>query len=804
MNKLTRLFLAPIKGSEEYAERILFHKRGLVLVLFALMTLWLGWQASQIRPDASFVKMIPTAHPYVQNYLKNRDDLAGLGNSLRVAVAVKEGDIFSAQYQETLHQITDELFFIPGVDRSALKSIWTPNVRWTEVTEEGFAGGPVIPPAYDGSAESLEQVRANVLRSGQVGILVANNFKSAIVQVPLFDKHPDTGEKLNYQELSEQLETLVRDKYQNENIQIHITGFAKIVGDLIGGAAQVAIFFAIALVVTLVLLFLYSGSVAGTLVPLACSIIAVIWQLGLLKTLGYGLDPYSMLVPFLVFAIAVSHGVQLVNTISQESAKGADNWLAARRAFRALYIPGLTALLSDGIGFVTLMVIEIRVIQDLAVAASVGVAVIILTNLFLLPVIMSFVGIGSRATKRAERAAQKSDSSWQILTVFARPSGARAAVVVALGLLALGLYQGQQLQIGDLDKGAPELRPDSRYNLDNAFITSNYSTSSDIFVVMVRTEDEKCSSFAALSLVDRFQQYLTNIPGVQSSVSLVDVSKRVTAGLNEGNLKWRTISRNQFVINASLSYVPAELMNPSCSLLPVILFLDDHKADTLLQLTAAIEAFSAQHSSETIQFEMAAGNSGFEAATNEVIGTAQYQMLAWVYGVVSFLCLLTFRSFKTLICIIAPLALTSILCQALMATLGIGVKVATLPVIALGVGIGVDYGIYIYSKLNTYLVQGLPLADAYLKTLKTTGKSVAFTGLTLAIGVVLWVFSPIKFQADMGILLTFMFLWNMLGALILLPALACLLNCANTSADSTVVNGLSQRDKNREAENAVQ
>ncbi|SEQ88884.1 hypothetical protein SAMN03080615_03106 [Amphritea atlantica] len=785
MNKLSRLLLAPIKGSEEFAERFLFHHRLPVLLVFAALTLFLGWQAVQIRPDASFVKMIPTSHPYVENYLKNRDDLAGLGNSVRVAVAVREGDIFTAEFQQTLQKITDELFFIPGVDRAALTSIWTPNVRWTEVTEEGFVGGPVIPPDYDGSPESLEQIKLNILRSGQVGRLVANDFRSAIVQVPLFDKHPDTGEKLDYQVLSQQLETLIRDRYQSDNISIHITGFAKIVGDLIEGAAQVAVFFAIALLITLVLLYLYSRSITGTLVPLACSVIAVIWQLGLLKLLGYGLDPYSMLVPFLVFAIAVSHGVQIVNTIALESARGADRWLAARRAFRALYIPGLTALLSDGIGFVTLMVIEIRVIQDLAIAASLGIAVIILTNLFLLPVIMSLLGIGETATRRAREAEQKQHSGWQLLTWFATPSGARVAVVIALMMLLGGVYQGQKLQIGDLDSGAPELRPDSRYNLDNRFITQHYSTSSDIFVVMVSTDKDQCSSFSTLSLVDRFQYYLTNIAGVQSSVSLVDVSKRVTSGLNEGSLKWRTVSRNQLVINASLSYVPAGLMNPSCSLLPVIIFLDDHKAATLNNLTRQIASFAAEYGSDRIQFEMAAGNSGFEAATNEVIGTAQYQMLAWVYAVVGLLCLLTFRSLKTLVCIIAPLALTSILCQALMASFGIGVKVATLPVIALGVGIGVDYGIYIYSKLNTYLVQGMPLQEAYLNTLKTTGKSVAFTGLTLAIGVVLWVFSPIKFQADMGVLLTFMFLWNMLGALVLLPALACLLNCGAKATVTT-------------------
>ena len=787
MKKISSILLWPILSSEKFAEGVLFGYRRIVLLAFIAATAFLAWQATQIRPDASFVKMIPSDHPYVANYIKYKDDLAGLGNSIRVVVAAKEGDIFSAEFQETLKKVTDELFYIPGVDRSALKSIWTPNVRWTEVTEEGFVGGPVIPAKYDGSEASLEQVRINILRSGQVGILVGNDFRSAMVQVPLFDKHPETGEKLNYQEFSQQLESLVRDKYSNDRIDIHITGFAKIVGDLIEGASEVALFFAVAFVVTMVLLYMYSGSVMGTLVPLMCSFIAVIWQLGLLNLLGYGLDPYSMLVPFLVFAIAVSHGVQIVNTITLESATtGAGKVDAARHAFKTIYIPGLTALISDGIGFITLMVIEIQVIQDLAVAASVGVAVIVLTNLMILPLLMSYVGVGRNAIAKAKRSIEKTNSHWHLFSFFSKPFGATVAVTTALGLLVIGLYGSQGLQIGDLDKGAPELRADSRYNLDNNFVTENYSTSSDVFVVMVTTPEEYCSRFETLSLVDRFQFYLQNVPGVQSSISLVDVSERVTAGLNEGNLKWRSVLRNQYVINASLSYVPAGLMNSSCSLLPVIIFLDDHKAETLKAVTAAVEAFAAENASDEIQLHMAAGKAGFEAATNEVIETAQYEMLIWVYSVVSLLCLLTFRSIRTVICIIAPLALTSILCQALMAQFGIGVKVATLPVIALGVGIGVDYGIYIYSKMQTYLQQGHSLSVAYLETLQSTGKSVAFTGLTLAIGVVLWALSPIKFQADMGILLTFMFIWNMLGALILLPAIACLLHPENREVEKKV------------------
>ncbi|WP_083704968.1 RND family transporter [Motiliproteus sp. MSK22-1] len=775
----------PISQSESILERLIFRNRPAMLILFFLISLVLGYQAMGLKPDASFEKMIPGSHPYIQNFMSHREDLAGLGNSIRIAVEARDGDIFTAEYQELLKQVTDEVFFIPGVDRSALKSLWTPNVRWKEVTEEGFVGGAVIPNDYDGSDNSLEQLRQNTLRSGQVGRLVANDFKSSIIHAPLFDINPETGARLDYQAFSAQLEEVIRDKYQTDQFQIHITGFAKVVGDLIEGASEVVMFFLLALIITAILLYLYTRCLRSALVALSCSMLAVIWQLGLLHSLGYGLDPYSMLVPFLVFAIAVSHGVQIINGITMESAQGAEPLAAARRSFRSLYIPGLTALFSDGIGFITLMVIDIAVIQELAVAAAIGVAVVVLTNLLLLPVLMSYLSISPKALSHVAAQATANSlaqqqvegriakrSLWTLFQGFTRPRTAMVTVVVAGLLFAFGVNISRDLKIGDLDPGTPELRPDSRYNLDNAFMTSNYSTSSDIFVVMVETEAEQCASFENLDLIDRFQWEMANVKGVQSALSLADVAKSTLSGLSEGSLKWHALSRNQYLLNAALAYVPQGMVNAQCSLTPVLIFLNDHKADTLERVISAAELFAKNHNTDSIQFQLAAGNSGIEAATNRVIGTAQYQMLAWVYGVVGLLCLITFRSWRTLVCIIVPLALTSVLCQALMTFLGIGVKVATLPVIALGVGIGVDYGIYIYSRLESYLSQGMALSEAYLLTLMTTGRAVAFTGLTLAIGVGTWLLSPIKFQADMGVLLTFMFLWNMLGALVLLPALA--------------------------------
>ncbi|MDH4874034.1 RND family transporter [Pseudomonas sp. BN515] len=761
-----------------FLERLIFNNRPAVIVICLLVSVFLFWQAMHVRPSTSFEKMIPLHHPYIQKMLEHRNDLANLGNTVRISVEAVNGDIFSKEYMETLRQIHDEVFYIPGVDRSGLKSLWSPSVRWTEVTEEGFAGGEVIPQTYDGSAASLEELRNNVLKSGQIGRLVANNFKSSIVDVPLLESYPDPNDqgklmKLDYRQFSHELEEKIRDKYQaqNPNVKVHVVGFAKKVGDLIDGLIMVVMFFGIAFLITLVLLYWFTWCIRSTIAVLSTTLVAVIWQLGLMHTVGFGLDPYSMLVPFLIFAIGISHGVQKINGIALQSSDADNALTAARRTFRQLFLPGMIAILADAVGFITLLIIDIGVIRELAIGASIGVAVIVFTNLILLPVAISYVGISSKAIERSKKDAKRDHPFWRLLSNFAHPVVAPISVVIALIGFGGGLWYGQNLKIGDLDQGAPELRPDSRYNQDNNFIINNYSTSSDVLVVMVKTGPEGCSTHEALAPVDELMWKMENTPGVQSAISMVTVSKQVIKGMNEGNLKWETLSRNQDVLNNSISRAEG-LYNSDCSLAPVLVFLNDHKAETLSRAVAVVEEFAKEHDKDGLQFLLAAGNAGIEAATNEVIAQAELTILILVYICVAVMCLITFRSIAATLCIVLPLILTSVLGNALMAWLGIGVKVATLPVIALGVGIGVDYGIYIYSRLESFLRAGLPLQEAYYETLKSTGKAVLFTGLCLAIGVATWIFSAIKFQADMGLMLTFMLLWNMFGALWLLPALA--------------------------------
>ncbi|MBI5443149.1 MAG: RND family transporter [Deltaproteobacteria bacterium] len=762
------------RGAVAFLSRILFGYRGLVLASFAVLTVFFGWQAAQVRPETSFLRMIPTYHPYIKNFLKYQEDLKGLGNSVRITVETTQGDIFSQEYLATLQKVGDEVFYVPGVNRGGLKSLWTPLTRWTAVTEEGFEGGPVIPDTYDGSEESREQVRTNVLRSGEVGALVANDFKSSVIFAPLQDVDSQTGKKLDYAVLGKRLEE-IRNKYQKGPIKVHITGFAKVVGDLIDGASRVALFFGAAFVIMLVLLYFTSRCVRSTAVRAISSIVAVIWQVGFLHLLGYGLNPYSMLVPFLMFALGVSHGIQMGNAMSHEMLATDDKLLAARRAFQKMFAAGLAALLTCMIGFGTLFVIRIGVIQDIAIGASVGVGVVAFTDLMLLPVLMSYAGVSrkSLAHLRTEEGGERARHPvWTALANLSHPKAAAALIFIALVGLVGGLVERRGLKTGDLDSGAPELRPNSRYNLDNAFMAKNYSTSSDVLVVMLETPTAGNSRYKTVVAADRLGRRLRQVPGVQSTVGFPDVVKLLNSAFNEGNLKWQALPRSPQALDNLLTKVPETLSARNGALSPLVVFLTDHRAETLRRVTAEVEAFGAENDDPEMKFLLGAGNAGIEAATNVEIEKAAWLMSLLVYAVVFLVCLVTFRTLRGALCIVAPLLLTSVLCEALMARLGIGVKVATLPVIAVGVGIGVDYGIYIYNKMLEHLGKGEGLAKAYFLTLKGTGKAVAFTGVTLCIGVGTWAFSPIKFQADMGLLLAFMFLWNMVAALCLLPALA--------------------------------
>ena len=755
-------------------ERLIFGHRTPILVLFALGTMLLAAVAVYgLRIDCSFNKTLPVRHEYMRTYLDPKVAEFRGANRVLIALIARDGNMFTPEFFAALRKATDEVIVMDGIDRTRVQSIFTPNVRYLEVVEDGIEAGNVIPADFTPTAANMARVRDNIRKAGIIGRLVANDFSGALVSAIVLDQDAQ-GKPVDPIKVAHELELKVRQGIQGHGIDVRMIGFAKVMGDIADGVGSVVLFAVITLVLTLLAVRLYCQSWRVAFVPVLCSVVAVIWQLGALVLLRYGIDPIGLLVPFLVFAIGVSHGVQKISAVSDAAFAGLGSMEAARRTFRQLLAPAVIALLADLVGFVTILMIPVQVIREMAITASIGVAIVILTDLVLLPVVVSYVHFDAGYRGRVERRQHWLAGLWRRLSGITGRAPALAIIAVAAVLAALGSWKGRETPIGDTQAGVPELRPDSRYNRDNDVITSRFNIGVDVLTAIVESTEPVCVSHDLMSAVDRFGWHMRNVAGVQDVITLPFIAKIAIAGWNEGSLKWRSIPREQTQLTQSTRYIETStgLLNDNCDVVPVMMFLADHRAGTIERVVTAVKRWRNANPVAGAQVRLAAGNVGVMAATNETVKAKEMMILAGVFAAVLVMCLLTFRSVVGTILVVVPLALVSVLVYAVMALVGIGLKVSTLPMVALGAGIGVDYGIYLFSRMQEFLHQGLSVRDSYERTLRVTGASIIFTGITLAIGVATWVFSPLKFQADIGIMLTFMFLVNMLAAIVLLPALA--------------------------------
>jgi hypothetical protein len=397
----------------------------------------------------------------------------------------------------------------------------------------------------------------------------------------------------------------------------------------------------------------------------------------------------------------------------------------------------------------------------------------------LLPIMLSHVALSRETLQRQAFQETRANRVWTAAARCVEPRRARLIVGIAIAVAAAALFQAHKLKVGDYGIGVPELRPDSRYNLDNAVIVKKFAIGVNTLGVVAQTHGVQgaCTQYDIMSTIERFDWYMQNAPGTQSVISLPGLAKTVNAGFNEGNPKWRQLPRDPQVMAQAVTPIDTStgLLNPDCSAMQVLVNTRDQQGDTIADLVREVKLFAAANGSDKLEFKLATGNMGVAAATNEAVDRARYEMHFAIFGALLVMCMVIFRSLRATLCILIPLAIVSELCEALMPTLGIGLKVSTLPVIALGVGVGVDYGIYLYDRIERHLEEGKDLSVAFYEALNERGTAMVFTAVTMTIGVGTWAMSALKFQADMGVLLAFMFFLNMVGALFLLPALAAFL-----------------------------
>ena len=759
--------------SDSTANFLLSHRLP-IIILVVLSTLFFGYQGLNQKLSPGFDKSLPLSHPYMATYLDFRAEFGG-ANRVTVFIEDKRGDMFNPEFFQILDKVTADVLVMEGVDARTVTSLFTPNVNYVAVSEEGFTGSRMVPADFTATRENIEEVKGNLFKSSEIGKTVATDLSGALVVADLVEYDPVTGAEIDYTEFALVLEGL-RAKYSSENINIRIIGFAPFVGDIIDGAEGVILFFFIALLITMVFLIFFSGSWKLTVATISTALVAVVWQLGIVKLLGFGIDPLSILVPFLILAIGVSHAVQMTNVWRVGVVEGENSVDAARSAFYKLFIPGATALVSDAVGFAVIMLIDIPIIKELGITASIGVAVMLVTNKLMLPILLSYITLNDKEVERARRSVSGIDHPfWRWLSTMATPK--KSLVILAIGVVmaGYGYHMEGKLVVGDAETGAPEFWPDAQYNQDIRAVDAKFNVGLDEIIVLAKgTRSQLCVDFPVIHTIDDFVWAMQNVPGVRSVKALSQVIRERNIGNYEANPKFLGIPRNEQMISANIYRVEFSqaLFSNDCSTLPVTIYTGDHKAETLEAVVSAVKAFNQSNTNPDVEFILGMGNGGIMAATNEMVAGAQLKISLILFAAVTLFCYLTFMSLRAALCIVVPLGLVAYFSNAVMVHLGIGLKISTLPVLALGVGVGVDYGIYLFARMKAHLAEGVSLVDAYYHSLKDVGVAVVFTSITMSIGVATWWWSALKFQSDMGILLAYMFFVNMLGAIFLMPALA--------------------------------
>lgn len=753
------------------------HRRG-ILTALALFTAVMGWFALQLRMDAGFEKQMPTGHEYIETFQKYRSDVLG-ANRLNIVVKARRGDIWNAAALKRLYEVTQAVSFLPSIERLGVQSLWTPNSFVNEITEEGFRADPLIdgtitPEALDPA--TIANIRQATSQGGFIGTLVSRDETSAMVSAELIE-YDSSGEKLDYIAYNRLLEERLRAKFEDADFEIQIIGFAKQIGDIADGAQSVLKFCAIALLLTALAVYWYCHSVRFTLLPIVCSLTSLVWQFGTLRLLGYGLDPLAVLVPFLVFAIGVSHGVQQINYIVREIAHGRSNFDACRDSFSGLLIPGTLALVTAFVSFITLLLIPIPMVRELAITASLGVAYKIVTNLVMLPVAASYFSIDKAYADKAVIKRERRADWLRGLASLAQPRRAPVVVAVTAVVFAAAAWQSRDRVVGTLQPGAPELRADARFNRDAVSISSNYDIGLDWLTVVFEAPPDSCENANVGLYQDRFIWAMQPVAGVLSISSYAGQLRLFNEGYNEGNPKMSAVPidpGNYAALSTEIARVRG-LMRKDCSMTAVHLFLADHKATTIQRVIDAVKEFRAANVVPGMTIRLASGNAGVLAAIDDEVEKSELPMMLYVYAAIVILVFLVYRDLRAVVACCLPLTVGTFIGYWFMKELEIGLTVATLPVMVLAVGIGVDYAFYIYNRLLVHMAGGQGVVKAVEHAILEVGMATIFTAITLAIGVATWSFSQLKFQADMGKLLAFMFMVNMVMAMTTLPAVAVLL-----------------------------
>jgi predicted RND superfamily exporter protein len=796
-------------------EPLIFGRRALLMGVLLVISALLAVALLSIKSDSAFDKTIPLAHPYWQAQQQLQSDFGG-ANTLAITLTRKDGDIYNDALLSRLRAVTAEVATLPGIDAARVSSLFTPDVRFIDVVDGAFKGGSVVPAEYTPTAPMFAQIRSNVAKASIVGHYVSDDQHAAMVLAEFRDGPHD------YAAIAAKLEGL-RKKYQGDGISLQISGYAERAGSVLAETPRVLMFLGITLALIFVLLCLLLLSIKLAALPVLASLIALIWQYGLLRLCGYGFDPLAMLAPLLVIAVAIAHGLQYViawrSEIAGHKRSGAD---AAAFAWRRLAVVGAFAMLAALAVVATLTLAPIAIVREMALGVGFGLLGVFVATQLMLPIALSVVDVGDVQAFAARQQARDAriDGLWRLLSNIVRPQFAAVAILIAAGLCGGALWLGRGLQVGEGARGAAELRPDSRYNRELRSIDAKFSSGSDVLKVIAETDAEACLKFDVMDQVDRFAWHLDNIAGVQSTASLPQAARAVNAAFSESNPRYRTLPRKASSMSQATAPITPDsgLLNADCSAMAVLAHLQDRRAATIRRVVEQVQLYNrqnaiayyeanknvdskycnakleAKHAAATaksdpqlqqklaafskscpVNFVIAGGSIGAIAAINETLQQWQQPVLLYAVAAIAVVVYLMFFEIGALIAILLPLALVSWMAYALMSAAGIGITALSLPITALAMLIGIGPALWMITALQRELADGHRMQQACHRALQGAGKGLIIAALVTGIGVLGWFAAGLQLQRDLGLMLLFFFAANLLATLLLVPAIASFL-----------------------------
>ncbi len=779
---------------KKFADFII-EKRALVLIIMGVITLFFAFTLSDLKVYTKFADLLPQGHAYIKTYNQIRAKFGG-ANTVTMILQVRKGDIFNPSTLKKIREITDALYYIPAVDRFKITSLAVNTVVDMQLVSGGYNFVPLMFPHVPQTQAEAEVLREQVYASVFYGGLVWFDSRKTLITADFFDDEIDYS--VVYRELIK-----IQKKYEDDNHILSMAGEPLHLGYIDSYVGTIMTIMGITLVVMLGLFLFYFRSIRGMLLPIVGSLISGIWGLGFLVLLGYNLDPLVLVFPFLVSAMAACHSVQVIKRYVEECAVTRDVKASCKKVIEELFVPGFVSIITDATGIMLIALTPIKIMQMITIVCTFWSFVTVLIVMCFLPAILSYLSFPHKSIARAEKKSRLDFGLMRLGAWIAR-WGCWPILAVFLLLFIFGAYYARTIQVGDAVPGSSLLWPWHRFNRDGFRISFSMPILSPLLIVM---EGEKQYDLVScpekpremcgdnFKEMERFERHMKGTPGRLVMFTRSVISSFSGAGwlAHEGDPNWYFFPTNDREIIYSYRRV-TQMGTPGTAdrfcdpgedtAANIIIYCRDKTTPTIKTVMSRVKEYMEKHSrlAPPMQYKLCGGEFGVQAAINEIIEEYQYTTGTWALILIFAFCCIFYKSFMAGIILILPLIVSNAIAFAMMATgffwaipTPITITTSTLPVTSVGIGLGVDFGVYLLSRIKDEYGLVHDLNKAIENAMLTTGKAVVYLSTTLTVGIFFWVISPLMFQAMMGLFLAIVLFLNMVGALLLVPSFVVLL-----------------------------